>query len=357
VNGSTPSALHHERFTSLPVLPILTDLGMIRNHFQPQMWIQSRHIAQSVRHNGPPDFSNLENSRYPREISHNYSSTSTSLHSNMPSLLSSDTIFHHVPRNSGIPAQLVWDEKIDDHKPWLVANDGLVVEDPTTITSSYPELQFNAAASGQIACLSGNRQSHKPSTFLITSPYNLLAHWLDLRRLPNVQDQLLAMALAFLKPIVADYATLEYESAFNWNEVFTVLRSLSPMSGTAWTTKEFYVVVFRSILKDNIDMDLLSQLDRESHREAVQSGGLLKYWFGKCSSARKNLATCGYTVSLFVKEGYTDLVMRHLARPTRRHSWRKWAVARQSSCSWRQTVRFDQVFDLEASGSRRRTPV
>jgi hypothetical protein len=33
-------------------------------------------------------------------------------------------------------------------------------------------------------------------------------------------------------------------------------------------------------------------LDYESHREACESGGLLKYWFGGPSEERRNLATC-----------------------------------------------------------------
>jgi hypothetical protein len=38
----------------------------------------------------------------------------------------------------------------------------------------------------------------------------------------------------------------------------------------------------------------LYKLDYESHAEACESGGLLKYWFGKADGERRNLATCKF---------------------------------------------------------------
>ena len=52
--------------------------------------------------------------------------------------------------------------------------------------------------------------------------------------------------------------------------------------------------MFRSKLKPLIDTEYLYKLDEESHREAVGSGGLLKYWFGAGDGQRRNLATCEF---------------------------------------------------------------
>ncbi|KAH9827870.1 UPF0643 protein [Teratosphaeria destructans] len=126
---------------------------------------------------------------------------------------------------------------------------------------------------------------------LINSPYTSPQHALDLTSLPDTA-RLFALALTTLAPIRADYATAPYLDSFNWNEVFRNLRNLITEAGLDWRDQEFYVVIFRSTLKEGADRDWLGKLDAESHREACQSGGLLKYWFGECDSSRRNLATC-----------------------------------------------------------------
>ena len=78
----------------------------------------------------------------------------------------------------------------------------------------------------------------------------------------------------------------------------SLIRRFSTELNHTWTSQTFYVVIFRSQLKPDIDNDLLYKLDYESHREACESGGLLKYWFGKTDGERRNLATCE-----FVSEG------------------------------------------------------
>lgn len=89
-----------------------------------------------------------------------------------------------------------------------------------------------------------------------------------------------------------EYATAEYSTALNFPDVVEVLRGLVQKGGVQWPETSFYVVVFRSQLKPNIDNDYLYLLDYESHREACESGGLLKYWFGKTDRESRNLATC-----------------------------------------------------------------
>ena len=84
-----------------------------------------------------------------------------------------------------------------------------------------------------------------------------------------------------MAPLDAEYATTEYTRAFNWDAVVEELRNLTSIANYAWRRSEnYYVVVFRSQLNEGCDRAFLGQLDKNSHREAVVSGGLLKYWFG-----------------------------------------------------------------------------
>jgi len=51
-------------------------------------------------------------------------------------------------------------------------------------------------------------------------------------------------------------------------------------------------VVFRSQVLASTDPTHLAVLDERSHAEAMNSGGLLKYWFGIPDGGHRNLATC-----------------------------------------------------------------
>ncbi|GES58882.1 UPF0643 protein PB2B2.08 [Aspergillus terreus] len=126
---------------------------------------------------------------------------------------------------------------------------------------------------------------------LIASPYTDQAHLLDLTTLDR-PNQLLARALSVLQPTRDDYATACYLESFNWPEVIDSIRRLCSETGYSWTKRSFYVIVFRSQLYANADSERLYELDAQSHREAVASGGLLKYWFGTTNANRENLATC-----------------------------------------------------------------
>jgi hypothetical protein len=100
--------------------------------------------------------------------------------------------------------------------------------------------------------------------------------------------------LTALAPKSSDYATAPYTEALNFDRVFDLLKDLSVKANYQYPEMRFYVVVFRSKLREGIDQDWLYKLDNESHREACESGGLLKYWFGKSNGERRNLATCEY---------------------------------------------------------------
>lgn len=129
------------------------------------------------------------------------------------------------------------------------------------------------------------------SIYLINSPYTEPEHQLDLSTLDS-QNQLLAQALAVLASATSSFATTPYQESLNWATVFSELKALVSSKGHNWTKQDFYVVEFRSKLKADIDKPLLFKLDKESHREATASGGLLKYWFGQPDAERRNLATC-----------------------------------------------------------------
>ena len=136
------------------------------------------------------------------------------------------------------------------------------------------------------------RELADPSiTRLITSPYLEDQHKLDLSVLDST-NRLMALALTALHSARPDYAVCEYEQAFNWSGVMEKLTSIAKEEGVVWKQQTFYVVEFRSKLKEVIDTDLLYQLDKQSHAEAVESGWLLKYWYGSPDGERQNLATC-----------------------------------------------------------------
>ncbi|KAL6151780.1 hypothetical protein ACJQWK_10256 [Exserohilum turcicum] len=184
---------------------------------------------------------------------------------------------------------------------------------PDRITGDFDAHRFEAAAHGQLVCRDISTCSANPalspttpdsrsevadegrsrSDLLISSPYNKPNHYLDLTSpsLP-LQSVLLALALTALQPVVPTYATAPYTAALNLDAVLDVLRALARSEGVQWQEAKFYVVVFRSRLKERIDNDYLYKLDEESHAEACASGGLLKYWFGKSDAERRNLATC-----------------------------------------------------------------
>ena len=129
---------------------------------------------------------------------------------------------------------------------------------------------------------------------MISSPYSDLENQLLLQEL-DLANQLLALALTALRPTREDYATAGYLESFNWPEVFALLRSLCKKYNHDWRQQYFYVVIFRSKLKEDIDRDRLGLLAQKSHQEACASGGLLKYWFGSPDESRQNLATCKHT--------------------------------------------------------------
>ena len=135
-----------------------------------------------------------------------------------------------------------------------------------------------------------------PLAPLIVSPYTSPTHLLDPLSV-SASAFLMARALAHLKPVCKDYATAPYHYAFNWKDVFEELQVLSKAAAVSHWQGHFYIVVFRSRLRPKCDLPHLHSLDEQSHAEAMKSGGLLKYWFGKPDENGRNLATCTCSIT------------------------------------------------------------
>ncbi|WVQ99222.1 hypothetical protein IAU59_006354 [Kwoniella sp. CBS 9459] len=103
-------------------------------------------------------------------------------------------------------------------------------------------------------------------------------------RLPDIDPASLALhqALHHFKPLGEDYASTDYDQAFNWASL-TLPKSVS---------REWYCVVFRSRRKPESANLSLYRADREAHEEAVKNGGLVMYWYGVPDHTGMNLATC-----------------------------------------------------------------
>lgn len=204
-------------------------------------------------------------------------------------------------KEGGITDDLTIDfERRSEHHTSLRQPRRTTILPASGVTTNFDELRFEAAAARQLRFSQPQSQQHfheEPDSgdeLLISSPYNHPQHLLDLTTL-DTQNRLLALALAALKPIRPDYPTADYLKIFNWLEVLRTLRLFAKNEGHGWREQKFYIVVFRSKLNQEIDGERLGDLDQHSHREATESGGLLKYWFGKASLVgRENLATCKF---------------------------------------------------------------
>lgn len=170
-----------------------------------------------------------------------------------------------------------------------VQNDVLFPAPQSSTANPIPQHQFT----GTTPAHQKTNPAMPPYPLLVTSPYPGQDHLTNLSSLP-LPSRLLTLALTNLEPTTSSYATTPYQDALNWPAIFESLKLLSASHNHTWESTSFYVVEFRSRLKVNIDRDLLFTLDRESHREATASGGLLKYWYGNTTdnAEGRNLATC-----------------------------------------------------------------
>lgn len=152
------------------------------------------------------------------------------------------------------------------------------------VTTASVDVSHTSNTTSQLTGASDN--------LLVVSPYLTRPHLLDLHSLSK-PVQLVSKALTLLKPTRADYATAPYLDSFNWVAVMERLRGLCEAEiDQPWESQAFYVIVFRSRIPHCTDRSYLGALDELSHAEAMESGGLLKYWFGVPDEYGRNLATC-----------------------------------------------------------------
>ena len=88
-----------------------------------------------------------------------------------------------------------------------------------------------------------------------------------------------------ISPRHQDYATLPIQTGFDW----------SPLSGCAFD--ELYLVVFRSVRRPEADLDLLLEHDQRAYAEALESGGLLRYFKGEANERRECMSFCLWETS------------------------------------------------------------
>ncbi|CUM66703.1 uncharacterized protein PRCAT00004381001 [Priceomyces carsonii] len=130
-----------------------------------------------------------------------------------------------------------------------------------------------------------------------SSPYSETDHLLHLKGL-DTGYRALAIALQAFQPQNSNFAFDSYTDAFDISRIVALARTITAKLNEPFPDTEVYIIVFRSILHKHVlessqKRDLLAYIDKRSHSEANQSGGLLKYWFGTPDKIYgKNLATC-----------------------------------------------------------------
>src|SRR5215204_6006248 len=83
-----------------------------------------------------------------------------------------------------------------------------------------------------------------------------------------------------ISPRHEDYAILPIEDAFDWSSL-----SFSDF-------EQLYLVVFRSLRRPEVDLDLLHEHDDRAYEEALASGGLLRYFKGQANERGECLSFC-----------------------------------------------------------------
>src|SRR5215218_3974939 len=84
-----------------------------------------------------------------------------------------------------------------------------------------------------------------------------------------------------ISPIYPDYATRPVQDGFSWS---------SSLLGVAF--ERLYLVVFRSVRRPSADLDLLREHDDRAYEQALESGGLLRYFKGEANEERECLSFC-----------------------------------------------------------------
>lgn len=148
-----------------------------------------------------------------------------------------------------------------------------------------------------------------PPKAIRSSPYHERDHWLDLETV-DVPYRILALALQSFHNVHPNYAREDYHDSFNVPEIVELVRQYAKVFKYPIERMEAYVIAFRSSLHEHVHTSsekraYLCQVDKDSHREANISGGLLKYWYGvpDDTAEGRNLATCWWTDSACAQRG------------------------------------------------------
>src|ERR687890_74751 len=83
-----------------------------------------------------------------------------------------------------------------------------------------------------------------------------------------------------ISPTNPDYAMLPIEDGFDWSSLSCCLFD------------RLYLVIFRSVWQPEADLDLLREEDDRAFEEALEFGGLLKYFKGHANERGECLSFC-----------------------------------------------------------------
>jgi heme-degrading monooxygenase HmoA len=84
-----------------------------------------------------------------------------------------------------------------------------------------------------------------------------------------------------LTPIRDDYATRPIWEGFDWSRC-----------AAEADVDEVYLVVFRSVRREDADLDRLVAYDDHAHAEAAEASGFLHYFKGQATEGRECLSFC-----------------------------------------------------------------
>jgi hypothetical protein len=108
---------------------------------------------------------------------------------------------------------------------------------------------------------------------------------------PKEKIEVVRRACQQISPIYPDYATRPVQDGFSWS---------SSLLGCAF--ERLYLVVFRSIRRPSVDLELLREHDDRAYEKALESGGLLRYFKGEANELGECLSFCLWETRRQAKE-------------------------------------------------------
>jgi len=149
-----------------------------------------------------------------------------------------------------------------------------------------------------------------------------------------------------LEPTCADYARLPVAAAFTWSDCTS-----------AADAGEWYLVAFRSILRESADRDRLCEFDDRAHEEAQSARGFVHYFKGPANDRGECLSFCLWTSRAHARSA--------AARPAHREAvtiahgtYERFTLEFLRLIKWAGTAAFEfQPFDLPSAAALRLTPL